>query len=104
GVRQHQVENDGVHRLAPMQRQAARPVLGMNDMEARLAEIFRDHAGKAGIVFDQEDAFTHENGSRASTTHVRHWYRTLYRTTIPINRDASVPRGRRRMPPASPRL
>jgi hypothetical protein len=32
----------------------------MDDMETRLAEIFRDHAGKAGIVFDQEDAFTHE--------------------------------------------
>jgi hypothetical protein len=32
----------------------------MNDLESRLAEVFRDHAGEAGIVFDQEDAFTHE--------------------------------------------
>jgi hypothetical protein len=29
-------------------------------VETRLAEVFCDHAGEAGIIFDQEDAFTHE--------------------------------------------
>jgi hypothetical protein len=37
----------------------------MNDVKARLAEVLADHAGKAGIIFDQEDAFAHEKPSTA---------------------------------------
>jgi hypothetical protein len=43
-----------------MQREAARPALGMNDMKARLAEILAYHIGKTGIIFDQKDAFAHD--------------------------------------------
>src|SRR5262245_66003390 len=32
----------------------------MNDLKARLAEIFAYHVGKPGIIFDQEDAFAHD--------------------------------------------
>src|SRR5262249_42784191 len=59
-IRQHQVEDDDVHRLSPMQGEAARPVLGMNDVKSRLAEIFTYHVGKTGIIFDQENAFAHD--------------------------------------------
>jgi putative tryptophan/tyrosine transport system substrate-binding protein len=38
-IRQHQVEDDDVHRLSPVQGEAACPVFGMNDVKARLAEI-----------------------------------------------------------------
>jgi hypothetical protein len=43
-----------------MQREAARPALGMNDVKARLAEILAYHIGKTGIIFDQKDAFAHD--------------------------------------------
>ena len=33
----------------------------MDDVKARLAEVLADHAGKAGIVFDQENALAHGN-------------------------------------------
>jgi len=51
-IRQHQVEDDDIHRLSPVQGKAARPVLGMNDVKTRLAEIFAYHIGKTGIIFD----------------------------------------------------
>src|SRR5262249_173893 len=59
-IRQHQVEDDDVHRLSPMQREAARSVFGVNDLKARLAEILAYHFGKTGIIFDQEDAVAHD--------------------------------------------
>jgi hypothetical protein len=74
-IGQHQVENDHVHRLAPMQGEPARPVLGVNDVKTRLAEILADHIGKTGIVFDQEDAFAHGSSSH----------------DVAVNRDASAP-------------
>jgi hypothetical protein len=47
-----------------MQGEAARPVLGMNDVKAGLAEIFDYHVGKTGIIFDQEDTFAHDCPSK----------------------------------------
>jgi hypothetical protein len=43
-----------------MARKAARSILGVQDMKARFAEVFFEHPGKTGIVFDQENAFVHE--------------------------------------------
>jgi hypothetical protein len=69
GIRQHQVEDDDVHRLSPMQREAARSVFGVNDLKARLAEILAYHFGKTGIIFDQEDAVAHD----CPSTGFHHW-------------------------------
>jgi hypothetical protein len=35
-----------------MQRQAAGPGLGMDDLNARLAEVLADHVGKTGSIVD----------------------------------------------------
>src|SRR5262249_3571225 len=50
----------GCRRLWRMQGEAAARVLGMKDVKSHLAEIFTYHVGKTGIIFDQEDAFTHD--------------------------------------------
>ena len=76
GVRQHEIENDGICRLASMQRQAAGPVLGMDDVKARLAEVLADHVGKAGIIFDQKDTLAHDDpsiGVRSTTMPGHPW-------------------------------
>ena len=64
-----------------MQREAARAVLGVNDAKSRLAQVLRDHAGEAGIIFDQQDAFVHVWSIDQSM-----------RVAHAINRDASAPR------------
>src|SRR5207344_2780105 len=48
-----------IDRFSLVQREAARPVFGMNDVKARLAEVLAHHAGKTGIIFDQKDTFVH---------------------------------------------
>ena len=78
-VRQHQVEDDDIHRLACVQREAARPAFRMNDAETRLAEVLAEHPGKAGIIFDQAGRVRPRSPS----------------TSGPLNRDASAPTDRR---------
>ena len=74
GVRQHQIKDDDIHRLPFVQREPACPVLGMNDVEARLAEVLAEHPSKTEIIFDQEDALAQGCCQPVS-----------------INRDASAP-------------
>jgi hypothetical protein len=58
-VGQHQVQDDRIESLAGLQGETGRAVLGPFDAKSRPAEIVTDHLGKAGIVFDQQNAFGH---------------------------------------------
>ena len=62
-IRQHQVEDDGVDRLSPVQCKPARPAFCMNHVEARLAEVLAHHVGKTGIIFDQKNPLGHDDSS-----------------------------------------
>ena len=59
-VGQHQVEDDGIERLARLTaRCRPRRVPAMRHAKARLAEIVLHHLGEARVVFDQQDAVGH---------------------------------------------
>ena len=62
-----------MHRFPLMQLEASPSILGVHDVEARLAKVLNEHPSKTGIVFDQENTFTHRGYQ-----------------PIPINRDASA--------------
>ena len=58
-VRQHQVEDDRIERLARGHRDAGLAASGDAHAKSGLAEIAFHHLGEARIVFDQQDAVGH---------------------------------------------